>query len=74
MDCITNRGNVDDIRCSLEYLNPVSEPEILKEIKFLKHSLSVELEGQKRKVVCKLIEIKIRKLKKALSKCAKNTK
>ena len=49
MDCITNRGNVDDIRCSLEYLNPVSEPEILKEIKFLKHSLSVELEGAEKK-------------------------
>jgi hypothetical protein len=66
MDYLTNRGSVDDIRCTLRLMNPVKPSEIRNEIDWLNISLAYEIRTENRITLVRMIKAKINKLKRLI--------
>ena len=61
-DSLSNHGSVEDIKCSLGYINPDEAASRKKHIAYLERSLICEKQDKKRDTVIKMIEVKLRKL------------
>jgi hypothetical protein len=64
MDLIQNVGSVDDIRCRLRLMNPVTGFQIREDLQYLIRSLDHEVKNKNRVSVIKLLQAKINKVKK----------
>ncbi len=64
MEPIQNVGSVDDIRCTLQLINPKSRFEIRENLNQLNYSLDFEVKNKNRISVIRLLQSKINKLKK----------
>lgn len=59
-------GSVDDIRCSLELLNPKNHQDIESVLKYLQSSIDDEKQNKNRATVIRMIKSKIKKINKKL--------
>lgn len=64
MDVIQYRGSVDDIRCSLQHMNPQSKAEARDNLEYLRRSFDYEVKKKNRVTVIKMLHAKINKIKK----------
>jgi hypothetical protein len=72
MDVIQYSGSVDDIRCSLSNMNPVTGFEIRDDLDFLSRSLAYEVKNKNRVSVIKMLQAKINKVRKLKPGSQKN--
>jgi len=64
MESISNKGSVEDIRCSLSHMNPQTKSEIQKDLKYLNFSLGYEIIHKNRSTVIRMIQSRLKQLKK----------
>jgi hypothetical protein len=61
---LSNTGSTDDIKISLYYVNPSTPDEARKTLEWLEYSLETEIKDTNRSTVIKMIQVKIRNIKK----------
>ena len=61
-----NTGNIEDIRCTMKFMVPTTEKQILEDLDWLYRSLEAERKNYNGQTVVKMIEAKTRKLQKQL--------
>jgi hypothetical protein len=61
---VINHTSVDDIKSSLQFINPETAGEIKSNRSYLVRSIEYELKNQKRVTVVKMLRAKVKKLDK----------
>lgn len=64
MSYLINQTSVDDMRISLQFINPKSRSEIVEDLDYLNRSLNNEFENRNRPTAIKLLQAKIKKINK----------
>lgn len=52
------KGSVDDIRCTLSLINPVTSQQLINEVELLTESIEDEMQNQNRATVLKMLASK----------------
>jgi hypothetical protein len=68
MASVINNTSVDDIRSSLNLMNPIIPFDIREDIDYLRRSLNYEVKNQNRSTVIKMLQVKLRKIEKRRQK------
>ncbi len=64
MGHLINHTSADDMKVSLQHINPLSLRELNRDIDYLRESLNDEVANRNRPTVIKALQVKVRKLEK----------